>query len=184
MVSRRAPAGALNSRVVAHLFRSSSPRPLDPVIDLVMACFSGQFARAILGWAQHLVIARIYGPPPTTGLDLCYVILDGSVQHSVSPTSGSSSPSVRALGGDLGHVVMHDRLGAAIGPLDDNAAPGVFGHSAGVRSVLLPVDASADFQISRLVAGHLNSPLNGLDRQEQTLKIELLTRHRPAGLIL
>jgi hypothetical protein len=58
---------------------------------------------------------------------------------------------------DIYHIVMHNRLRPAIVPLDNDTTPGVLSDGAGVAYVILLMDASANSQLSRLVAGHGHS---------------------------
>jgi hypothetical protein len=56
-----------------------SPRSLDAVIDLTVAGFDGELARAELDRPLHRAIAGINVPAPTARLDLLNVIRDRSV---------------------------------------------------------------------------------------------------------
>jgi hypothetical protein len=55
------------------------------------------------------------------------------------------------------HVIMKNGLLAAIVPFDGYASPIRFRHGATVGLIVSPANSVADFECSRLVAGHLSS---------------------------
>jgi hypothetical protein len=74
----------------------------------------------------------------------------------LSLLTGSFEPDLTTQR-DIYHIVMHNRLRPAIVPLDNDTTPGVLSDGAGVAYVILLMDASANSQLSRLVAGHGHS---------------------------
>ena len=76
-------------------------------------------------------------------------------------TSGDISNQIREHALNPHHVVMPDRYGVAVIPLDRDSTPSDINDCAKISRAQFPANAVADFELSRLFAGHQIRPHPG-----------------------